>query len=123
MVTNTLHGGQTDMSRHILNNVIVLFSNLCSPDNYGRYGVLVEVRDTYQLKPFTTSRRGQGIGKETATIIRCALRKQDIKEEYRTIRRGDIITLEVSADTYILKGKEYIYPSIINIYPLKINNN
>lgn len=107
------------MRKHILNNTIILFTNLNIPDNYGRYGVVVEVPDVYQLKPFTTSRRGQGIDKETASIIRCRLRKQDISDDYKTLRRGDIITLEVSVDTYILKGKEYIYPTIISIHPVQ----
>jgi hypothetical protein len=76
------------------------------------------VPDAYQLKQFNTHRKALGVGKDTTQVIRCALRKQDIKENYRVLRRGDIITIEVSADTYILNGKEYIYPSIINILPV-----
>lgn len=100
---------------HILNNTTILFSNLYQQDRFGRYGVVVAVPDAYQLKPFTTAKRGAGIGTETANIIRCVLRKQDVKEEYKALRRGDIITIEVSADTFMLKGKAHIYPSIITI--------
>lgn len=103
------------MAIHILNNTIILFSNLYEQDRFGRFGVVVTVPDTYQLKPFTTSKRAVGIGRDTAQVIRCGLRKQDVKDVYKQLRRGDIVTLEVSADTYMLNGKENIYPTIINI--------
>jgi hypothetical protein len=104
------------MAIHMLNNTIILFTNLYEPDRFGRYGVVVEVPDKYQVKPFTTSRRATGAGRDISEVIRCRLRNQDVKEGYKGLRRGDIITIEVSADTYILSGKEHIYPTIINIF-------
>jgi hypothetical protein len=106
------------MGNYILNNTTIVFTNLVEPDRFNRYGVVVSVPDVYQLKPFTTHRKALGISKDTVHVIRCALRKQDVEEKYRALRRGDKITLEVRADSYILNGKEHIYPSIINILPV-----